>query len=162
MTKKKYVWVVYAGVEKNKLFVTVFSTKKEEDYFVKKVYINSDMNLTWIDEKLIDSPEIVSLNPVVDNYKKGNIFVYIIRLAIYSDEQQEEWAWSNYFVGYSMDLSDRRGIVFSYAEDEYEVIILATTHNSALALGKKFITEAIEGGPFDKDYKRPGYIKSWK
>lgn len=162
MTRKKYVWVVYAGVEGNTSLVTVFSTKKEADYFVKEVYVDNDLNLTWIEKKPIDSPDLVSLNVVVDAYKKGCSFVYIVRFNVYSDNRQDDWVWSNNFVGYSMDLSDRKGIVFSYAENEYEVVILATTHDSALELGKKFITEAIEGGPFDKDYSRPGYIKGWR
>jgi hypothetical protein len=133
--------------------IAVFSTEKKAIKFVTVVHSAPYLKVSSINIK--DIPDI----SIIDLYEKGSTFVYEVRL---SGDPTIEENWSVHFIGYSMDLSDQKGIVFSYDRDYYVVITLAKTYSTALGLGKKYITEAIEGGSFDKDYTRPGYIKSYR
>ena len=134
----------------------VFSKKKEAQYFIENVYPKLETSplkietITFLDNEDLKVQGINHPNSI-GWFDRENRFVYEVHL------KKEDWSVT--FIGYHMDTAERHDIVFGYPDVEFDVVILATTYQDALDKGKKAITEAIKGGPFDKDYKKPGYIK---
>ena len=141
MSNRPKVFVVMSSVEGEIVINGAFSIREDAQYFIDNVYSDNDLNLTWIDELYLD------------NYKSiaGLDFVYEVRAHIYDDGNgSDEIYWTNSFIGHSMDLSDRRGLVFSTCLGEYQVIVKAPNRVRALELGEMFINKSIKEGNFIK------------
>ena len=144
--KPSPVWCVVRTLEDGIThLVAAYSTKEDAEYFMNNIY-GDGVDRLYIYE---DLP-----NP----YLKDGWFVYYVMLDE-TDTFEEKWTVD--FVGYSMDLSDEAGVVFSNAKGKYSVVALASTKDNALKVGQKIIREAREGGPYNKDYSKKGYIKTY-
>ena len=153
--KPSPVWCVVRTLEDGIThLVAAYSTKEDAEYFMNNIY-GDGVDRLYISE---DLPNL---------YLKDGWFVYYVMLDETKDKSNDlfadtdKWKWTVDFVGYSMDLSDEAGVVFSNAKGKYSVVALASTKDNALKVGQKIIREAREGGPYNKDYSKKGYIKTY-
>lgn len=144
LIKKKKVWAVL--IENNKDML--FSTKENAIYFRDTVYHDHNVE---IGVTVIDLPEVES--SFIDYYKQGPFVYYITH--IIPDK------WETIFTGYSMDLTDQRDIVFEIKKDVFSVVSIAPTYGTAMNQGIKSILTALDFGPFNGNYTKPGYIKCY-
>ena len=139
----------------------IFSQKKLAQYFVSNVYHDPKAEIIAILPETNDDFNSIKYkfndfnqmkNKFIDPYIEGP-FVYHTTFILPD--------WETVFIGYSMDLTDERDIVFSQAPETFTVSSLADTYNDAQRVAKISITNAIAHGPFHNDYTKPGYIKCY-
>lgn len=137
--KNKKTWAV-KGKDRNILF----SSKKNAKRFVDYIYHNPNAEIVSTEDKGTDQ---------VDLYLEGP-FIYHTTFIV-PDKQE------TVFVGYSMDLSDQRDIVFEIEKGMFIVVTRAYGYQQAININGVTLVGAIKHGPFNGEYDRPGYVKCY-
>lgn len=122
-----------------------FSTKKKAKRFIDIIYHNKEAEIIYCGNLETDDADIYIDGP----------FIYHTTFIV-PDKQE------TIFVGYSMDLTDERDIVFEIKRGVFTVSTRAYSYEQAININGTTLVGAIKYGAFNGEYNRPGYIKCYK
>ena len=138
--KTKKVWAVKDGDRE-----IYFSTKKKANQFVDIIYHNPDAEIVCCGNLETDAADIYIYGP----------FIYHTTFIV-PDKQE------TIFIGYSMDLTDERDIVFEIKRGVFTVVTRAYSYEQAININGTTLVGAIKYGAFNGEYNRPGYIRYYE